>query len=704
MFWNMVLGLALLFTVKQNRQAVLAVFSVVQVFLASMMLGIFIGDWKIGSTPFLLLRDSGVLDNAPILRGEDGNLVLNYLAFIKDGNGLNPLLQNYWMVIHPPVLFLGFASTLIPFALALGSLLKKDFTTWTVATLPWALFGCAVLGAGIMMGGAWAYESLTFGGYWAWDPVENASLVPWLLLIAGVHTNLVFQKTGRSLHATYIFYFLTFFLILYSTFLTRSGILGETSVHAFTDLGMSGQLLIYMSALSLPAIVLLIVYWRRIPAIKKEEELFTREFWIFIGSLLFLVSAIQITITTSIPVWNKILGTEFAPPTDAISHYNKFQLPVAVLILLISSAALYLKFRKSDKKAFARRAGIIAIISVAATIAIALADQWQNWNQIILLFASLFGVLASGYYMWIVFRGRKRLHGAAVAHFGFALMLLGILISSGKKEPLTYNHTMQNFGEGSRLAGGEHNMRLDKNLPLPVGKYLVTYLGDSVQAENTYYKVLYEKFEEGKQEAVERFYLFPNAQINPKMGLIANPDTRHRLHYDLYTHVTAVPDRRKMEESAIDTFRYNMVKAGDTLFTSKAFVIFENLNRVEQSDRFVIAEGDLAIEANLLIQMMDGKKFSANPIFFVHSNRVSFIDDPLPELGLTFRLQNINPETAEVSIGISEVPPKTDYIVMQAIIFPLINLLWLGLLITTLGFFISIFRIIQKKRKTNAGN
>jgi cytochrome c-type biogenesis protein CcmF len=145
-----------------------------------MIVGVSVFGLKAGSNPFMLLRNSGVLDNAPVFYDMNGAMRQDYLSLIKDGNDLNPLLQNYWMVIHPPVLFLGFASTVIPFAFAIGGLWTKRFTEWTKAALPWALFSAAVLGLGIMMGAAWAYESLNFGGYWAWDPVENASLVPWL--------------------------------------------------------------------------------------------------------------------------------------------------------------------------------------------------------------------------------------------------------------------------------------------------------------------------------------------------------------------------------------------------------------------------------------------------------------------------------------------------------------------------------------------
>ena len=130
--------------------------------------------------------------DAPIFSTAD------YLSLIE-GRGLSPLLQNYWMTIHPPVLFLGFASTAIPFGFALGGLLTKDHKGWLRPALRWSLFSAFFLGTGILMGAAWAYEALGFGGYWAWDPVENAVFVPWIILVAGIHTNLVALNTGYSI-------------------------------------------------------------------------------------------------------------------------------------------------------------------------------------------------------------------------------------------------------------------------------------------------------------------------------------------------------------------------------------------------------------------------------------------------------------------------------------------------------------------------
>ncbi len=219
-FWHCVLGWVLIWRAKKWEAPVMTVVSFMQFCLATMLIGIYFFNAKVGSSPFVLLRNE--MKDAPIFSQA------NYLSFVKDGNGLNALLQNYWMVIHPPILFLGFASTIVPFAYAIAGLWTKDHKGWTRPAIPWAAFSGAILGVGIMMGAAWAYESLTFGGYWAWDPVENASIVPWLVMIAGMHTNLIFKSSGYSLKSTYVFYILSFMLVLYSTFLTRSGILGDT--------------------------------------------------------------------------------------------------------------------------------------------------------------------------------------------------------------------------------------------------------------------------------------------------------------------------------------------------------------------------------------------------------------------------------------------------------------------------------------------
>ncbi|HEV8079326.1 MAG TPA: cytochrome c biogenesis protein CcsA, partial [Chitinophagaceae bacterium] len=321
--WHCVLGLILIFRSKKFEAPVMTVISFAQVFLALMLVGVYFSGVRIGSNPFVLTRNEleGPIFSQP-----------KYLSFIKDGVGLNILLRNYWMVIHPPVLFLGFASTIVPLAFAYAGLQTKKFGEWIKPALPWALASACVLGVGIMMGAKWAYESLSFGGYWAWDPVENASLVPWLILIAGLHCMAIYSATGNSLKASFVFIILTNAFILYSTFLTRTGILGDTSVHSFTEAGMAMNILIgmYVLAVPLPMFVLFFKNAKQMPAIYKEENISSREFWMFIGSLIIFLSAIFIIAVTSVPVYNKIFNTNIADPQDREFTYNKVMVLVAV--------------------------------------------------------------------------------------------------------------------------------------------------------------------------------------------------------------------------------------------------------------------------------------------------------------------------------------------------------------------------------------
>nr|MDQ3395556.1 cytochrome c biogenesis protein CcsA [Bacteroidota bacterium] len=320
MFWNAVLGIVLINTNNFWKGPVMTVFSLVQAFLASMILGVVILDLKIGSSPFILLRDAL----------SDPIFALNPDFVPEDGTGLNPILQNYWMVIHPPTLFLGFATTLIPFAYCISGLWIKKYSEWVRPALPWALFSAMVLGVGILMGAYWAYETLNFGGYWNWDPVENAVYVPWLVLVASYHTMITYKNSSSALKTSIILVVATFILILYATFLVRSGILGDSSVHSFVDLGLSGQLLIYLFTFLAISIIFIAKAWKHIPSSQKEVSTYSREFWIFIGATTLCLMGFQVLVPTSIPVFNSIVEwfggiSNMAPPADAVEYYTNFQ-------------------------------------------------------------------------------------------------------------------------------------------------------------------------------------------------------------------------------------------------------------------------------------------------------------------------------------------------------------------------------------------
>lgn len=748
--WHCILGLVLIKTSKSWEAPVMTVLSFAQFCLATMIAGLYIFDWKLGTNPFLLLRDSGVLDNAPALHiNGDVNQGLrpDYLLSIKDGNDLNPLLQNYWMVIHPPVLFLGFASTIVPFAFAVASLWTKRFGDWTRHALPWALFSAATLGVGIMMGAMWAYESLTFGGYWAWDPVENASLVPWLILVAGIHTLLIYKHSGHSLRSTHLFLILAFGFILYSTFLTRSGILGDSSVHAFTDLGMNVQLYLLMylfiwgagllaaknnrqrwmtliAGLSLALITLFsavaaiglfslliglgfIIYQiqTQVPTIVKEENTSSREFWMFIGSLVFFLSAIVIISKTSLPVINKLFGTKIAAPEDPEFAYNSIQVYIAIIVAVLTAITQYLRYKDTSSAYFWKKILVPTIVSVAlAAIFITLGNiEYEKQGPVfkgaiwVGVICSIYAIVANTSYIWIGMKGKLDLSGGSVAHLGFGLVLLGILISSSNKEMLSKNTSgiFLDFGENSEEKPGE-NLTLVKGIKTDMGKYWVTYQSDSAHPKKQlwFYNIHFQR-KDGKED----FTLQPNAFVNYKgnEGLMANPDSRHYWDHDVFTYVTSLPDPDKQKEDTA-RFKPNALKAGDSLFYGNGFMILENVKATDSLPEEIFGKTGTLHEAPLKIYSKTGSIYTVTPRLAFAKGEYLAIPDTIPSENLVLQLQKVNPDNS-IELGVKETSALMKYVTLKAYKFPFIKLLWFGVAITAVGIFISMARRIRLNRR-----
>ena len=734
--WHAVLGIVLIFTSKKWEAPVMSVLSFAQVCLATMLLGIYFFGTKIGSSPFALFREQ--MPDMPVFQFAD------YATRIKDGNGLNMLLQNYWMVIHPPILFLGFASTVIPFSFAMGGLMTKKYGDWVKPALPWALFSACVLGVGVMMGGAWAYESLSFGGYWAWDPVENASLVPWLVLVAGIHTLLIYKSTGRSLQTSFFLIALTSILIVYSTFLTRSGILGETSVHSFADLGMNAQLYLFLYAFFwLPAIlsleglkkklivsgaailflllagfvhpffalispiaalVLFLVNMNKlIPSVKKEEAASSREFWMFIGSLVILFSAIIIIVQTSLPVYNKVFDKKAAPPQDIEFSYNRIQIFIAILIGLLTAIGQYLKYKETGSQYFFKKIGLPFIVSaIASGLILAFGNiNYDKYGIGYLSFVwtaiacSVFAIIANLSYIWIGIKGKLKLSGPSIAHFGFGMMLLGILISSSKKEILSYNTSgiAINFGEESKEKTGE-NMTLPKDMKMDMGRYWVTYSGDSSHSKKSqkYFKIQFID-----KEKNEQFTLKPNAFINYKgnEGLSANPDAKHYWNYDVFAYITALADPEKNKDTS--SFVLRSMKVGDTIPLSKGYLVLKDIKSVDSLPKDIFGTDGKLYKAS--IQIFNMNKDGVAQIYFVEprlaiaKGEMISVPDTSSTGSQIVQLKMVKEK--EAVIGIKESTTVQDFLTLKVYKFPFINLLWLGTLIMAAGFVVSLVRRIQ---------
>jgi cytochrome c-type biogenesis protein CcmF len=690
-FWHVVLGFILIKIAKNYENPVMAVLSFAQVLLSSMVLGIYFFGYKIGVNPFTLLRNT--MADAPIFAKAD------YLNYIADGNGLNLLLQNYWMVIHPPVLFLGFAATVVPFSYAIASLWRADYKEWLKPALAWSLFTVGILGTGIFMGGAWAYESLSFGGFWAWDPVENASLVPWLLILAGTHTLVAFKYTKRGLGISYTLLILSFIFILYSTFLTRSGVLGDTSVHSFTDLGMTGQLLIYMGFLTIPALILLFFRMRSIPKIEGEEAFLSREFWMFIGALVFVISALQITWDTSLPVTNKIFGSNLAIGTDAVAHYNKVQIILGIMMAIGAGGVQFLSYKHGTLSKFVKYLGLTFILAIAASIAIGFVFEFPfvvdytfgdrsipfistYWLLMLTGFFALFSNVA---YIILVVKKKFWLWSGSISHIGFAIFLIGILISQGRQETISINAMGISYGEGFEEEENQTNIFLPQGDTIVMKDYWVSYQGREDEGKKEIFKVYYTK-KDSLGKVHEEFYLQPDAQINAGMGLVSNPDTKHYLTKDIFTHVTSIPEKPKEVESQVV-----QMQVGDTLFTTKHFTVLEKIVSNPMNTGYTFNDTLLGLGAQMTIHGFDSYQKEIVPLYIININDGSV---QMPNLvdyksSLDFQIVGFKPESEMLNFMVKDSNGAEDFIIMKAIVFPYINLLWLGGIVMLFGAFMS---------------
>lgn len=733
MFWHAVLGLIIIFTNKFWEGPVMTIFALVQAFLASMILGVVLPgtEFKIGSSPFILLREA--MQDAPIF--------LTQPEFIpKEGQGLNPLLQNYWMVIHPPVLFLGFALTLVPFSYCLAGLWLRKFSSWIRPSLPWALVGAGVLGLGILMGGYWAYETLNFGGYWNWDPVENAVYVPWLILVAALHTMITYKNSETALKASVILVIAVFVGILYSTFLTRSGILGDASVHSFTDLGLSGQLLIYLLFFMFAAIVLCIIRWREIPTTDKEASTYSREFWIFIGATTMCLMGFQVIAGTSIPVVNAIVGklgieSRLAPPTDAVAFYSKFQIWFAIAIGLLSGVGQFFWWKKIDRKLLMNQLFVPAVAALLASLLVVNISKVFTLSYALLMLAGFFTIFANARILWGLLKNSPSLSGGAVAHIGVGLMLIGIMFSAGYSKVVSLNNTGLQISKDFSEEFNRDNLLLFIHEPRTMWGFEIEYLGErlepryhsgyirkgdivltddqnqvitkrdivvgskkyqakdtiQIHGENTFYEI---ELRRGNK----KYTLYPRAQINPDMGgLLASPDIYRSVTADLYTHVSSVMDPNDTDKWS-ETEEMN-VQLGQEFFANDYVATLESVDRVFEVMGFKLEDDDVAVKAKIKLQG-EKEEYIAEPVFLIRDKMVGRIPDEINDLGIRVALMNIHPQTNEFSLGINT--RQKDWVVIKAMEKPFINVLWIGTLVLMGGFGIAAARRIREFSKMKA--
>ncbi len=839
-FWHVILGVLLIRWSKSWEPWVMTIVALVEVFLASMLLGVYFGDFQFGSNPFLLNREAAVNVGLP------WTLKANYLDLptFQNGRGLNPLLQNYWMTIHPPTLFLGFASTLIPFAYAIAGLWKGDRSGWIKPAIPWAFFGVMILGTGILMGGAWAYEALGFGGFWAWDPVENASLVPWLTFVASAHLLVINQRKQTSVFSALVLTMSTFILVLYSTFLTRSGVLGDSSVHSFVDSGILAQLLVYllvftalstyllsaskamrwfygllslalfitavvsvMSAdetianaegalpgdgtivpqLTLIFVVVSLVYmylsYRKEyrVSVEQEEALWSREFWMFIGALVLTLSAIHVTVQTSVNVGNiflapfenafaalhKSTGWEFAKrlsehnfaapaEKERFDAYHKVQIPLAFILFLIVAIGQFLKYRKTEFSYFIKKISLSLVLAFLVTITLGFFVSFESNSGPLyaLVFSTFFALFANVDYAWRILKGKMDVIGASVAHMGFALLIIGAVISTSQSFFISENK-VGNVKELSEDFDNTEDMLIYKGDTMVMGDYFV-HFKDKYKSGNRLYCTIDYLKKQPKDYKQGEYVVVQGAIFRATRDHVAGDNFVKDWSGDsLWVQVTPA------EADAHDTPDWTPGTPGEKLFTLEPTLLFakDQTSREPSIKHFIGKDlytyikytetemksdsaGYLDPKSGVIayktpVRLSETVTFSLDTLVRVDSLPEGLPKNVILKKGNAILTDGATTETLVIaSVAMDNGTPLTfpveskkfkmllsikegadgkpeltmqqhssavkDMLILSAEVFPQINVLWLGCLIMVIGTTMAIRHRIKLAKKSNA--
>ena len=712
---------------NENRRMfaspVLAVVSVCQAFLLSMVVGLRLGPLPVGASPFVTLAEK--FPEAPMFAADPG--------FVPaDGQGLNDLLQNPWMTIHPPTLFVGFTLLMVPFAFAVAGLYRRRYTQWVKPALPWALAGSGILGIGIMMGGWWAYETLSFGGWWAWDPVENSSLVPWLFAVAALHAMVVQKKTAAGHKAALWLSVLAFQLVIYSTFLTRSGILGDVSVHSFVDLGLYNQLLLWITTVGVLGFGMLAWRWRDLPEPSSPPAILSRESLVFTGALLLAVTGGVIALGTSAPIFGKLFRDN--PSAVPVAFYNTWTLPLAVGIAFLAGMGQLFWWRKmtvEDANRVLFRPVVATVVSTAAVVLltpfvqetvvpgpglgveapagsvapaeagllpVAVTGFFQTHGTslllLLLLFASFFMLWGNLSVMWRVGKGNTKMVGGSLSHVGFGLMLLGIFASSVFNDPIS-------DGNGTDVQGSRENVVVPLGRTVAADGYRFTYTGQEVNDEGRPVYVMDVTDRRGQQ--------FQTRNVVYKDGRdqwIQHPSVREGVARDLYVAVfpSAMSETPTEGRAEVTLARGDSVKLATPAHDHAFTVTFDDYELDVDLDAVGLDRDsvDLAVAARLnVVNETTGESRVLRPVYVITTDRrQQFVQNRATDwsLGAAFAGMVVDEGAINLVFDGATVAQE-EWVVVQAYEKPFISLLWLGTGILGIGFAISFRRRLGEARR-----
>jgi cytochrome c-type biogenesis protein CcmF len=576
-----------------------------------------------------------------------------------DGRGLNPLLQNFWMVIHPPVLFIGFAVMAVPYSFALAGLWTRTQDLLVNRALGWTLVASAILGLGIALGAYWAYGVLGWGGYWGWDPVENSSLIPWIISVALVHTAVAQRRTGKYVRTTHLLAVAAYVFVVYSTFLTRSGILGDASVHSFTDPGATvyAMLLGYLVLLGLAAAALMALRWKGFAAPEAGSSFLSRETALGIGALVLMISAVIILFGTSLPIFST---TRVEP-----SFYDATNLPVGILIGLLIGLSLYLQWEAQEGEGFLRRTWKAAAVALAATAVLGVVGA-RDMATMLFAWTAFFAIAANLDVALRTWGGNWRALGGKLAHIGTALFFLGV-IGAGK------------YAESDQLV-------LPKGTAVDALGYTFTYTGNALRPDGKY------AFSVRAERPGSSLELQPVMFEAGEQGVMRNPDIASSLTRDLYVSPVSVQEG---EGSHSHGSSYTLEK-GRSATVGDATVTFV---KFDMGAHGADAMGAAGMKIGSHLEVVRGARKETIVPVMVYKPNAEPIFEPANSalLGGPVRLTSMNAgmSTGESAVTIEVGDAHTGHgaqesLIVEASVKPFVGLLWLGVLVMMGGFGISI--------------
>jgi len=606
-----------------------------------------------------------------------GVLTANHIPikeFIIDGRGLNPQLTNFWMQIHPPILFTGFSMATVPFCFAMAAMMKNDYRDWVKQAFPWILAAAGILGLGIMLGGYWAYEMLGWGGYWAWDPVENSSLIPWLVGVASIHTLLVQRKSqnkgesvGRYAKTNLILGIMIYVLVIYSTFLTRSGVLGDASVHSFVNPGTMVYLflVIFVGTFLFLGLGTLTYRWKYLTLHEKSAEgILSRELALFTASIVLCASATIVLIGTSAPIFGHSVDATF---------YNQMHIPIAIIIGFLNGGSLLLKWKSTKGQDLFRKSLFSISTSFILTVLIIVFGGVSDIMVMLLILSTTFALIVNLEIAIKIIRGNKKMLGAYIAHIGIALFLLGVISSS--------------------IYSREKDIDLIKNKTKDAFGYQMTFTGYRSIDNNTKYA-----FDINMKKGKKEFTISPVMYISEfNNGLMREPAILSMATKDFYVSPLGYDNGTSDQSTQGQTLSLNL---GDQTNFDGAKITYTNFVAPDLS--IMQSGGDFQMGADLTI-IKNNKTYKVEALMKKEGRSVHFVPIELKDANLKIQLTKVDPASKNAEIIFGKLnqnneaasTPK-EVLSISASTKPFVNLVWTGILIMVFGFFISVARRLKE--------